>query len=182
LRAVRHGIAKGLAETLHQAPGDGHRGLDRDLLADDGADRLLERVEGGGQAQAEGQASSKGAGAGRRPGARRWSWLGVEVEHPPHPLYQRRRVPPRRREVQLQAQGRLVGLRANVDPAGGFAEAHAAPVDLLAQAFDAGQAARASARGTAASPTGAGRERLVGEVIAPWGGRYALAAGLSSRC
>ncbi|MNP45248.1 hypothetical protein D3C76_1391550 [compost metagenome] len=45
-------VVQGVPETFHQAPGDGDRGLDRYLLADDGAHALLEGVEGHRQAQA----------------------------------------------------------------------------------------------------------------------------------
>ncbi|MNP18246.1 hypothetical protein D3C76_1107190 [compost metagenome] len=143
LRAVDMGIRQWLAKALHQPSGNGHRRLHRHLLADDGAHCLLERIEGGGQAQA-GMAGQQRLQ--QRVGAQMLGdllWVGVEVEHAPYPCLQRLRMTDGLRlEVQLQLQGGFVVQRTHAEPAGMAVHTHAATVAARLQAFDAGKGAQ----------------------------------------
>ena len=120
------------ADTLHQAPDYGDCGLDRDLLADDGAHRLFERIERHRQAQAGialQQLREQFVSAqmqGNRLG------LAVEIEHAPHALFELIEMCGRG-QAAAQFQRVLPWQRGNPKPAGCAVDAEAAVVAVRAQ-------------------------------------------------
>ncbi len=131
-------LCQRLAETLHQAAGDGHRRLHRDLLADHRAHGLLERVVRRRQTQAglcrDQRAECRVAGEMRRDRL----WVGIQVEHLAHPGHQRSAgVPQRVAEGQLER--RPVVRRAHTEPAAGITQAQRTGITARIQALYARQ-------------------------------------------
>ena len=118
-----HGVASGEPKRRDQAAREGSGRCDRDLLAEDRADRELERVDAAGQAQ---------AGRAGQVGERRIDRVGRGIEVEPAPdrgddAPARRRQ--RRREFEADS-GRIGNeRRPAIQPAAGAerAGAHAAP-------------------------------------------------------
>ena len=122
----------GRADTLHQAPDYGHRCLDRDLLTDDGAHRLFERIERHRQAQAGIASQQRREQFVSAQMQRNRLGLAVEIEHAPHALFELIQM---RGRSQAAAQFQRVQTwqRGNPKPAGCAVEAEAAAVAVRAQ-------------------------------------------------
>ncbi len=139
--AVVAEIFQRLAEALDQAPGDGHRGLHRDLLADDGAHRLFEGIEGHRQAQSRigGHQRAEQGIPGEMPGD--GGRVAVQVEHPADPCLEfggqgmGGRAEAQRQDLAFRQRSHLEPGRAAVGP-------EAAGIVVVTQAFDTGEQAQ----------------------------------------